>query len=100
MHNNALLSCLSNIDTAFALLQSRWRILKFVNTNSTEFVKKNMIACCVLHNFCIKHDDSYDKMLNSDPLSKMNLELCDHTEEGEFKRNRHLRYFPSEDHLN
>ncbi|XP_066585431.1 putative nuclease HARBI1 [Prorops nasuta] len=48
------------IERAFGMLKGRFRKLKFVYVKNTEMIPLLVLACCVLHNFCIDNDDIYD----------------------------------------
>ena len=45
------------------MLKGRWRILQKRLDSDIAFVTKSIIACCVLHNFCI---DSHDFLEEDD----------------------------------
>jgi DDE superfamily endonuclease len=50
-------SCRSVIERSFALLFGRFRRLRDVNMNRTEFIPAVILAACVLHNICIDAGD-------------------------------------------
>lgn len=45
------------IENAFGLLKGRFRQLFEVHMHSVDKINKFIIACCVLHNFCIDKND-------------------------------------------
>lgn len=50
------------IEQSFGLLKGRLRILKFVNVYRTDIIPNIIIACCVLHNMCMKNNDQNIEM--------------------------------------
>lgn len=64
--NHILSQTRQTVERSFALLFGRWRRLKFLDMNRTDLVPATVIACCVLHNFCIlsKDDDDLEKYIN------------------------------------
>lgn len=48
------------IEQTFGLLKGRFRILKHVNFYNTEFISELVVACCVLHNICMRNNDEID----------------------------------------
>lgn len=57
--NTKLSAKRSVIERAFGLLTARFRRLKFLNMSNLQEIPNVIIACCVLHNICIKHNDSW-----------------------------------------
>ena len=55
--NRALSSIRQTVERAIALLKGRWRRLLFLDHLDLELEVKIIIAACVLHNFCLVHDD-------------------------------------------
>ncbi|XP_018577163.1 protein ALP1-like [Anoplophora glabripennis] len=49
------------IEHTFGILKSRWRILKYINVNTVEKAVKIIVACCVLHNFCLVSGDAWEE---------------------------------------
>lgn len=47
------------IEQVFGILKARWRILKYINVNCIEKAIKIIVACCILHNFCLINDDEF-----------------------------------------
>lgn len=43
------------IERSFALLFGRFRRLRYIDMNKTEYIPATILAACVLHNICIKH---------------------------------------------
>jgi hypothetical protein len=63
-YNTALNGTRIVVEHTFGILQGRWRILHFINVNSTLKAVNILTACCVLHNFCYLQDDIwYDYVL-------------------------------------
>jgi hypothetical protein len=63
-YNTALSGTRIVVEHTFGILQGRWRILHFINVNSTLKAVNILTACCVLHNFCYLQDDIwYDYVL-------------------------------------
>ncbi|KAL9978418.1 hypothetical protein ACROYT_G015931 [Oculina patagonica] len=55
--NRILSSIRQTVERAIALLKGRWRRLLFLDHLDLELEVKIIIAACVLHNFCLVHDD-------------------------------------------
>lgn len=45
------------IEHSFALLFGRFRRLKYLDMNRTDYVPITVLACCVLHNICLNLKD-------------------------------------------
>ncbi|XP_062599737.1 putative nuclease HARBI1 [Saccostrea cucullata] len=45
------------IERTFGALKGRFRRLKYVDIQDIEKIVKVVISCCVLHEFCLQHDD-------------------------------------------
>ena len=70
--NNSLSAARSCIERAFSHLKGRWRRLKYLDMSDIERVPRVIIACCVLHNICIKTQDELvdvDAAVITDPRS-------------------------------
>lgn len=48
------------VECAFGILKSRWRILDFIPEAEVSNISKIIMACVVLHNFCIKAGDDWE----------------------------------------
>ena len=55
--NNALSSIRQTIERAIGLLKGRWRKPLFLDHFDVKLEVNVIIAACVLHNFCLLHDD-------------------------------------------
>lgn len=55
--NHILSQTRQTVERSFALLFGRWRRLKFLDMTRTDLVPATVMACCVLHNFCISSPD-------------------------------------------
>ena len=55
--NKALSSIRPTIERAIGLLKGRWRKLLFLDHFDVKLEVNVIIAACVLHNFCLLHDD-------------------------------------------
>lgn len=53
---------------AFTLLRGRWKRLKFVGMTRTALIPNVIMACCVLHNFCLGHEEEFKDFVNGEPL--------------------------------
>lgn len=49
------------IERSFALLFGRFRRLKYIDMNKTEFISKTVQAACVLHNVCLMHQEDFQQ---------------------------------------
>ena len=58
--NKELSSARVVVECAFGILKSRWRILDVIEERDIAFVSKIIIACAVLHNFCILAGDEWE----------------------------------------
>lgn len=52
----------------FMLLKGRWKRLKFVGMTRTALIPNVIIACCVLHNFCLGHEEEFKDFVNGESL--------------------------------
>jgi DDE superfamily endonuclease len=76
--NTTLSAARSVIERAFALLKGRFRRLKYVDMTITERIPTIIMACCILHNFCLSRGDIPDEIEdldddaeNSAPVTEM-----------------------------
>lgn len=44
------------VEKSFALLFGRFRHIKFLDMNRTDFIPFTVLACCVLHNICLDYE--------------------------------------------
>ena len=58
--NKVLSSARVVVECAFGILKSRWRILHAIEERNIAAVSKIIVACAVLHNFCILAGDEWD----------------------------------------
>ncbi|XP_068706592.1 putative nuclease HARBI1 [Montipora foliosa] len=58
--NKQLSAARVKVEYAFGIVKGRWRILSFIEETSVARVSKIIVACAVLHNFCILHRDEWD----------------------------------------
>ena len=58
--NQQLSAARVKVECAFGILKGRWRILSSVEEASIARVSKIIVACAVLHNFCILTGDEWD----------------------------------------
>lgn len=49
------------VECAFGILKSRWRIIDAIEERNIADVSKIIVACAVLHNFCILAGDEWDE---------------------------------------
>ena len=49
------------VECAFGILKSRWRILDAIEERNIAAVSKIIVACAVLHDFCILAGDEWDE---------------------------------------
>lgn len=66
------------IEQTFALLKGRWRRLKLLETKNIDLLVTIVMACCVLHNVCLKrHDMPNDINLEAEVIEEriMNVNL-------------------------
>lgn len=49
-----------SVECAFGILKSRWRILQKRLDSRIDFATQCIVACCVLHNFCMDAGDPWD----------------------------------------
>ncbi|XP_014776632.1 uncharacterized protein LOC106873678 [Octopus bimaculoides] len=53
---------------AFNLLRGRWCRLQFVGMTRTALIPNVIMACCVLHNFCLSTEEEFNDFLEEDQL--------------------------------
>lgn len=73
--NKELPSARVVVESTFGILKSCWRILDVIEERDIAFVSKIIIACAVLHNFCILaggewEDDDFNKGNDNDSNKK------------------------------
>jgi len=54
------------VERSISLLKGRWRKLLFLDHLDLELAVHVIIAACVLHNFCLLHDDFDDGYMGDD----------------------------------
>ena len=54
------------IERSFALFKCSWRRMKYFDESDIEHMCNSIVACCVLHNLCLLHNDSAANMMSSD----------------------------------
>jgi len=57
--NRVLSSLRQKVERAIGLLKGRWRKLLYLDHLDLRLAVHLIISACVLHNFCIIHDDFY-----------------------------------------
>jgi hypothetical protein len=62
--NYYLSSARAVIENAFALLKGRFRRLKSLDTVKLDLVALLIVSSCILHNICIKSNDSLQELLD------------------------------------
>ena len=60
------------VECAFGIVKGRWRILSFIEEARVAQVSKIIVACAVLHNFCILHRDEWDLDAGDDGDDRQN----------------------------
>ena len=60
--NKQLSAARVKVECSFGIVEGRWRILSFIEEGSVARVSKIIVACAVLHNFCIlhRHEGDFD----------------------------------------
>ena len=58
--NKELSSGRVSVECAYGILKGRWRILQKRLDSNIAFTSQIIIACCILHNFCIEAGDLWD----------------------------------------
>jgi len=58
--NGELSAARVKVECAFGVLKGRWRILKEIEESNVTNISKIIMACAVLHNFCIEIGDNWD----------------------------------------
>uniref|UniRef100_A0A8D8W1P2 Nuclease HARBI1 n=3 Tax=Cacopsylla melanoneura TaxID=428564 RepID=A0A8D8W1P2_9HEMI len=51
------------IENVFGMVKGRWRRLKYVDVQTPRNIATRITAACVLHNFCLLHDDIIEEIL-------------------------------------
>ena len=64
--NRALSSIQQRVERAISLLKGRWRKLVLLDHLDLELEVYIIVAACVLHNFCLLHDDFDDELDDND----------------------------------
>ena len=59
--NKELSSAHVKVECAFAILKNRWSILQKRLDSRITFISKIIVACAVLHNFCLRVGDLWDE---------------------------------------
>ena len=59
--NQELLSAPVQVECAFGILKSRWRILMGMEESKVQLIAKIILACAILHNFCILHGNEWEE---------------------------------------
>ena len=72
-----------SVECAFGILKRRWRILQKRLDSNIAFVTKCIIACCVIHNFCIDSGDLWD---DDDGIQNVNQPIQNQNVKGETLR--------------
>ena len=70
--NKALSSARVKVECAFGILKSRWRIIQSMDEANMAHVSKIIMACVVLHNFCILIGDEWEEEDNQDDVPNHN----------------------------
>ncbi|CAI6353400.1 unnamed protein product [Macrosiphum euphorbiae] len=83
-----------DIELSFGLLKGRWRRLLYLNVTNISRAPNIILACCVLHNFCLVNDDELDEIVNDvqlDYTSQTDIQNAIYgTESGNAKRDKLL----------
>ncbi|XP_020907305.1 protein ANTAGONIST OF LIKE HETEROCHROMATIN PROTEIN 1-like [Exaiptasia diaphana] len=66
LFNKNLSSARIQVECAFGILKSRWRILQNRFDSRIAFAIKCTVACAVLHNICIQNGDDWDEEFEHD----------------------------------
>ena len=90
--NKELSSARVKVECAFGLIKSRWRILHKRLDSKINFVNKIVIACVVLHNFCIQAGDFWDEPLDDDDDDGSDDDNFDVVGDGEHVRQILINY--------
>lgn len=77
------------------MLKGRWTRLKFVNTYSICKAVEIVTSACVLHNFCLRANDSWDQMNGNKQETEVEVQFQENdlieSRLGEQKRNKIAR---------
>ncbi len=78
-----------HIERTFGQLKGRFPKLNFIDMVDFEEINTLVIACCVMHNFCIKFNDEIDMANEDDGYDYNNFEgIYANTPDGNSERNR------------
>ncbi|XP_071947392.1 uncharacterized protein [Antedon mediterranea] len=84
------------IERSFGMLKGRWRILMKRNDSALRHVPNMVVACCVLHNFCIAEGEVYNPEWDVDDANQPPAEPLRNANEVVSEidiRNAIVRYF-------
>ncbi|XP_018574759.1 protein ALP1-like [Anoplophora glabripennis] len=82
IYNTKLSSIRSIIERAFGLLKGKWRRLKYLEVNQPETASRIILACCVLHNFLLLHNNPEDDYLPEENESQNIIPVVADNQEG------------------
>jgi len=66
LFNTVLSSVRQKVERSISLLKGRWRRLLYLDYLDIKLAVEIVISACVLHNFCLVHDDFDDGYLLDD----------------------------------
>lgn len=102
-YNTYLSQARMMIERAIALLKGRFRsLLDTLPMRRTDLIPKYIIACCILHNICLIHNDNIDVpivMQQNEPaqnIDEIGAVTLAQREEGLQKRNAIMYYLNNE----
>ena len=81
--NKELSKARMSVDRAFGVLRRRWGILQKRLDSNISFTNKVIVACCVLHNFCISAEDLWDEVDGDDDSDFPARDENGHVSDGE-----------------
>ena len=61
------------IERSFALLKGRYRRLKYMDMNDIARICSVIMACCVLHNHCVLHEDVDEDFMDETDINDLHL---------------------------